>query len=137
MKIVVVDGQGGKMGKTIVEQLKENIPGNEIIAIGVNSTATSVMLKAGADYGATGENPIVVNCADADIILGPIGIVIADSLFGEITPNMALAIGKSKARKILIPVNKCNITVAGIKELSLNEYVQSAILQVKQIIGSL
>jgi hypothetical protein len=137
LKFVVIDGQGGKMGKAIVEQLKESLPEHELIAIGTNSIATSVMLKAGADYGATGENPVIVNCADADIVLGPIGIIIADALFGEITPLMALAVGKSKAQKILIPVNRCNIIVAGTKELSLNEYVQSAILQVKQLIGKL
>jgi hypothetical protein len=137
LKIVIIDGQGGKMGKAIVEQLKESLPGHELIAIGTNSIATSVMLKAGADFGATGENPVIVNCRDADIILGPIGIVIADSLIGEVTPSMAAAVGKSNAHKILIPVNRCNITVAGVKELSLNDYVQSAILQVKQIIGNI
>ena len=97
MKIIVIDGQGGKMGRTVIEQLKSAYPGMELYAIGTNSIATSAMLKAGAEYGATGENPAIVNSRDADIIIGPIGIVIADSLMGEITPAMAAAIGASKA----------------------------------------
>ena len=81
MKIVIIDGQGGKMGKMIVEQLKEILPECELTAIGTNSIATSAMLRAGADFGATGENPILYNCADADIIIGPLGIVVANSLW--------------------------------------------------------
>lgn len=99
MKIVIIDGQGGKMGKMIVEQLKEKYPSLQLIAIGTNSIATAAMMKAGADYGATGENPVVVASKDADIIIGPIGIVIADSMLGEVTPAMAKAIGQSKAEK--------------------------------------
>ncbi|MBA1335460.1 MAG: hypothetical protein HPY66_1085 [Firmicutes bacterium] len=135
MKIIIVDGQGGKMGKMLVEQLKKSLPEYELIALGTNSIATSAMLKAGADFGATGENPVIFNCADADIIIGPLGIVIANSLLGEISPSMAQAIGQSKAHKILIPVNKCNNTVVGLKELPFNEYIQLAVQQVKQIIG--
>ena len=108
MKLVIIDGQGGKMGRTVIEQLKKNLPDLEIYAIGTNSIATSAMLKAGADYGATGENPVIVGARTADIIIGPIGIVIADALMGEITPSMATAIGQSPAYKILIPVNRCN-----------------------------
>lgn len=137
MKIVIIDGQGGRMGKVVVEQLKQSLPEYELIAIGTNSIATTVMLKAGADLGATGENPVVVNCSDADIIIGPIGIVIANSLLGEITPAMALAVTQSKSQKILIPVSRCNITVAGTKELPLTEYVQLVVAQLKQIIGKL
>ena len=99
MKIIVIDGQGGKMGKGVVEQLKKAHPGLELIAVGTNSIATSAMLKAGADAGATGENPVVVNSRDADIIIGPIGIVIANSLLGEITPAMAVAVGAVPPRK--------------------------------------
>ena len=112
MKIIVIDGQGGKMGKGVVEQLKKAHPELELIAVGTNSIATSAMLKAGADAGATGENPVVVNSRDADIIIGPIGIVIANSLLGEITPAMALAIGESEAVKILVPMERCHIRVA-------------------------
>lgn len=134
MKIVIIDGQGGKMGKAIVEQVKQNFPNHDIYAIGANSIATSVMLKAGADFGATGENPVIVNCADADIVIGPIGIIIANSLVGEITPSMALAVSKSKGRKILLPVNKCNNTVVGIKDASLSDFVQMAILEIKKVL---
>ncbi len=134
MKILIIDGQGGKMGKMIVEQLKASMPDCELIAIGTNSIATAAMLKAGADHGATGENPVVVNSADADIIIGPLGIVVADSLLGEITPKMAVAIGQSKARKILIPINRCNTTVIGTEELSYSEYVRLAAEKVMEFI---
>ena len=123
MKIIVIDGQGGKMGKGVVEQLKKAHPELELIAVGTNSIATSAMLKAGADAGATGENPVVVNSRDADIIIGPIGIVMANSLLGEITPAMAAAIASCKAYKILIPVNRCNHLIIGCKNCSLTEYI--------------
>lgn len=113
MTIMVIDGQGGKMGKGLVEQLKKLCPEDEILAIGTNSIATAAMLKAGADAGATGENPAVVTSRTADIIVGPMGIVIADSLMGEITPKMAVAIGQSLAQKVLIPVNRCQHFVVG------------------------
>jgi hypothetical protein len=124
MKIVIIDGQGGKMGKTVIEQLKKAYPGIELYAIGTNSIATAAMLKAGADYGATGENPCIVNAQDADIIIGPIGIVFANALLGEITPAIATAIGASRAYKILIPVNRCNHYVVGCSEASLSEYIR-------------
>ena len=127
MKLLVIDGQGGRIGKLLVEQLKQRLPGVEIIAIGTNSIATAAMLKAGADLGATGENPVVFNCLDADVIVGPMGIVIANSLLGEITPAMAVAIGQCKAIKILIPVNRCNHTLVGTQNLPLSEYIQLAL----------
>lgn len=133
MNIVIIDGQGGKMGKMIVEQLKKSCPSLELTAIGTNSIATAAMMKAGADYGATGENPVVVACKDADIIIGPIGIVIADSMLGEVTPTMAKAVGQSKAEKILIPVNKCNNNVVGSQHLSVSEYVKLAVELVESI----
>ena len=126
MKILIIDGQGGRMGKTLVELLKELIPQQELIAIGTNTMATSAMLKAGADYGATGENPVVYNAQDADIIAGPIGIISANSLLGEITPAMANAVSGSRAHKVLIPVTRCNLSVAGVAEMNLNEYVRRA-----------
>lgn len=134
MKIIIIDGQGGKMGKMIVEQLKRCYPTIELTAIGTNSIATAVMMKAGADFGATGENPVVVVSYDADIIIGPIGIVIADSMLGEVTPAMAKAIGQSKAEKILIPVNKCNNHVVGTRDLSLSEYIKLAVELVESLI---
>lgn len=133
MKIMVMDGQGGKMGKSIVEQIRQAFPEDEILAIGTNSTATSAMMKAGADAGATGENPAIVGCRTADIIIGPMGIVIADSLLGEITPAMAVAIGQSSAKKILIPVNRCQHFVVGCADLPLGEYVKMVVEEVKAI----
>lgn len=124
MNIYVIDGQGGKMGKSVVEQLKKTCPAQTVIAIGTNSIATAAMLKAGADQGATGEHPVIVASRNADIIIGPIGIVLADALLGEITPAMAAAVGSSDAYKILIPVNRCNHYVAGCQNLSLNEYIK-------------
>ena len=126
MKIVVIDGQGGKIGKTIIEQLKAADSSCEIIAIGTNSLATSAMLKAGADNGATGENPVVIASRSADVIVGPIGIIAADSMLGEITPKMAEAVGQSSARKVLIPVNRC-FEVAGVQQMTLSQYVSEAV----------
>ena len=127
MKIVVIDGQGGNIGRRIVEEIKAKKIGCEILAIGTNSTATALMMKGGADVGATGENPVVLASRDADVIIGPIGIILADSMYGEITPRMAEAIGASKARKILIPINKC-VVVAGVDEsMSISDYIKIAV----------
>ena len=126
MKIVVIDGQGGRIGKAIIEQLRSSGCTDEVLAVGTNSIATSAMLKAGADAGATGENPVVVATRDADVIVGPIGIIAADSMLGEITPKMAEAIGRSRARKVLVPVNRC-FEVAGVKVMGLSEYVDQAV----------
>lgn len=124
MKITIIDGQGGKLGKTIVEQLKKMHPEQELYAIGTNCLATAAMLKAGADYGATGENPCIVNAEDSDIIIGPVGIVIANALLGEITPSIATAIGASKAYKILVPTNRCNHYVVGCSETGISENIR-------------
>lgn len=133
MKIMVIDGQGGRMGKMIVEQVKSVFPKDEVLAIGTNSIATAAMLKAGADAGATGENPAIVGSRTADLIIGPMGIVIADSLLGEITPKMAVAIGQSNAKKILIPVNRCQHFVVGCAELSMGEYIKLALEEVQKM----
>lgn len=123
-KITIIDGQGGKIGKTIVEQLKKNHPEQELYAIGTNSIATAAMLKAGADFGATGENPCIVNAQDSDIIIGPVGIVFANALLGEITPAIAVAVGASRAYKILIPTNRCNHYIVGCGEKGLAENIR-------------
>lgn len=123
----MIDGQGGKMGQAIVERIKSSDISCELIAIGTNSIATSVMLKAGADAGATGENPVIVACRDADVIIGPIGIIAADSLLGEITPAMAAAVGMSKARKLLIPVNMCSNIVVGTQSFSMSKLISETI----------
>ncbi len=128
-KIAIIDGQGGRMGRALVEELLKLCPGQPILAIGTNSTATSAMMKAGASMGATGENPVIVACRDADLIIGPIGIVIADSLMGEITPAMATAVGSSRAQKILLPVagnSHCHHILVGTQNLSMNEYIHIA-----------
>lgn len=133
-KITIIDGQGGRMGKTIIEQLKRQFPHQELLAIGTNSIATAAMLKAGADHGATGENPVIVASRDSDIIIGPIGIVIADALYGEITEAMATAVGRSRAQKILMPVNRCSHHVVGCEELSMNEIIALVIKRVTEYI---
>ena len=127
MKIVVIDGQGGRIGKNVIEQVKANHKDLELYAIGTNTMATSAMLKAGADFGATGENAVLVNVADADIVVGPVGIVFANALLGEITPAIATSVGASRAFKILIPVNRCNHYIAGCAENSLGEYIRIAV----------
>lgn len=127
MKILVIDGQGGRIGSLLIEKIRENHIPCTIIAAGTNVTATSAMLKAGADAGATGENPVIVNCRDADYIAGPIGIAMADSLLGEITPAMAAAVSSSPAFKLLIPMNRCNHYIAGIRQASLAELIQDAV----------
>lgn len=135
MKICIIDGQGGRMGKMLVELIHEALPQQELIAIGTNTLATAAMLKAGADYGATGENPVVYNSADADIIAGPIGIISANSLLGEITPAMANAVSGSRAHKVLIPVTRCNLSVAGVEEMSMNDYVRRAVEIVVRLVS--
>lgn len=129
MKIMIIDGQGGRMGSLLTEKTKNAaIPGAQIYAIGTNSIATAAMLKAGADFGATGENPVLVNSRDADYIIGPLGIMAADSLLGEVTPAMAVAVGQSSAMKILLPVNKCNHHVVGVSsEYSMSELAEQAV----------
>lgn len=133
-KITIIDGQGGKIGKTIIEQLKRLHPEQDLYAIGTNALATAAMLKAGADYCATGENPCVVNAQDSDIIIGPIGIVIANALLGEITPKIATAVGASKAYKILIPMNKCNHYVVGCKDNGLADNIRMVCEKVEMLL---
>ena len=133
-KITVIDGQGGSLGKTIIKKIKDKYPNIEIIAIGTNSIATAAMLQSGADGIATGENPVIVAAREADIIIGPIVIIIADALHGEITPKMALAIGQSKAHKIFIPVSKCNITIAGTNKIGLETIITDIIDSIKDLL---
>lgn len=137
MKIVVIDGQGGGLGKQVVSAIKANFGSKaEVVAIGTNAVATQAMLKAGADISATGENPLKVNVKDADVIIGPIGIVIANSLFGEVTAKMAKAVGKSQAKRLLIPVNLCSNIVIGVNNLSLNVMVNGVIAELEKLINS-
>ena len=133
MNILVIDAQGGGIGKQVVAAIKQNMPEMEIIAVGTNSAATTAMLKARADHAATGENAVIVGCRRADVIVGPVGIVIADSLYGEITPAMALAVGQSNARRLLIPVNHCDNFIVGVSDLSLGKLIESVISEIRKM----
>ena len=132
MTILVIDGQGGGLGKLIIAALKEEYPQYTVLAVGSNTVATTTMLKAGADTAATGENAVVVGCRRADIIIGPIGIVIADSMLGEITPAMAAAVGQSSARRILVPMNVCDNTIIGVMEQPVGQMVQGVVRAVAE-----
>ena len=136
MNILVIDAQGGGIGKQLITAIKNNLSDVVITAVGTNSAATSAMLKAGADHAATGENAVVVGCRKADIIVGPIGIVIADSLLGEITATMAKAVGQSSAKRILIPINHCHNMVVGVKELSISTLVQEVVKEIQSILDN-
>lgn len=138
MKIVVIDGQGGGMGKSIVQLLRRELPDADLIAVGTNSAATSAMLKAGAPVGATGENAVVYNCADADLIVGAIGIGFANSMHGEISPLMAQAVSQSRAKKLLIPMNRCNVRVLGSGDNPLSDYLRelAEVVHSPEILGS-
>lgn len=127
MKVVVIDGQSGRMGQLLIDRMRAAGLPCEILAVGTNALATAAMLKAGADAGTTGENPVLVACRTADIIAGPIGILSADSLLGEITPAMAVAIGQSPAKKVLLPVNQCSNIVVGTQSLSLSKLMDEAV----------
>ena len=136
MEILVIDGQGGRIGQQLIKAILTRYPQVEVTAIGTNSLATSAMLKGGASQGATGENALLVACRRADVILGPLGIVIADALLGEVTETMAAAVGKSPAHKLLIPVShRCSHTVVGCRELSLSEYIRIACDEVERMLA--
>lgn len=135
MDLLVIDAQGGGIGKQVVAAVKREFPQLKVTAVGTNSAATSAMLKAGADEAATGENPVVVCCRKADLIVGPIGIVIADALLGEITPKMAAAVGQSRARRILIPVNHCDNRIVGVPDLSMGKLVEGVLEEIRKVLG--
>lgn len=134
MNVVIIDGQGGRLGQLLTEAIVNEKLCCDLLVIGTNSIATSAMLKGGAKKGATGENPVIVACRDADIIVGPIGMISADSLFGEITPAMAVAIGQSKAMKLLLPVSHCNNQVIGVQSLTMNEMVKATVERLKGLL---
>lgn len=130
MNILVIDAQGGGIGRQLIFAIRQNIKDADITAAGTNATATAAMLKAGADHAATGENAVIVGCRRADIIVGPIGIVIADSLFGEITPGMAVAIAQSRAKRILIPFNQCDNRIVGVTDFSTGKLIECAVAEI-------
>ena len=127
MKVLIIDGQGGGLGRQLVAAVKERFPEIEVLAVGANSTATGAMLRAGADQAATGENAVLVASRRADVIMGPIGIVIADAMLGEITPVMAAAAGQSEANRILLPVGQCDNIIAGVRDMPMAKMVQEAV----------
>ena len=135
MNIVIIDGQGGQLGAQLVKELSSLFPTLMLTAIGTNAVATATMLKAGAKNAATGENPTLVACRTADVIIGPIGIVIADSLLGEVTPKMALAVAQSNATRILIPMNKCKNLIAGVQASSTSALISDVTDKVRAIIN--
>ena len=116
MRILIIDGQSGRLGAQIIEGLKKAGLSelHSLIAIGTNALATSAMINAGADQGATGENPVIVQCRTADIIAGPIGVTLADAMLGEVSPRMAAAVGQSAALRVLLPSDRCNTFIAGV-----------------------
>ena len=126
MTVLIVDGQGGRLGKQLVKEVRERFPQLPLMEVGTNSMATESMLKAGADRAATGENAVVVACRKADVILGPVGIVIADALLGEVTPAMAKAVGQSDAVRILLPSDKCSTLVAGVGSQGMSALIGDA-----------
>ena len=135
MNILVIDAQGGGIGKQLVAAIKVAMPNADITAVGANSAATAAMKKAGADRAATGENAVVVNSKKADVIAGPIGIVISDALLGEITSAMANAVATSNAKRILIPVSHCDNIVAGTGDMNVSSLIKSAVEELKNIIA--
>lgn len=136
MNVLVIDGQGGQLGAQLIKAVLVRFNDVNLTAVGTNAVATATMLKAGAKTAATGENPVVVACRKADVIIGPIGIVIADSLFGEVTDKMAVAVGQADAVRILIPVNRCDNIVAGVYNLNMGTLVEDAVSRLAEIIGS-
>lgn len=133
MNILIIDAHGGGIGKQLVASIKEKLPQAILTAVGTNTVATSAMLKAGADYAATGENAVIVGCRKAEVIVGPIGIVIADAMHGEITPAMALAVGQSAARRILIPVNLCDNIIVGAGDLSVSRLIEGVLDELQKL----
>ena len=133
MNILVIDAQGGGIGRQLVAAVKEALPQARLTAVGTNTLATSAMLKAGADAAATGENAVVVNCKKADVIVGPMGIVIAAPLLGEVTPAMACAVAQSRAKRILIPINHCDNIVVGVSNLNTGKLIQDAMEELRKI----
>lgn len=134
VRIVVIDAQGGGVGRQLIPAVKAVAPGAQVTAVGTNSAAAAAMRKAGADLAAAGENAVVVACRTADVILGPIGIVIADAMLGEITPAMALAVGQSTAQRILIPFDRCANLVAGVAELNMGALIKSAVRELEKVL---
>ena len=133
MKILIIDGQGVRVGRLLIEALRARLPQAEITAVGTNAMATQAMLKAGPHHSATGENSVVVCCRSAQLIVGPLGLVLADALLGEITPSMAAAVGQSAAIRVLLPVNRCATQVAGVPVLTRVQLIEAAVDKIESL----
>jgi len=135
MRILVVDGQGGGVGRQLVAQIKQAFPDMQLMAVGTNTIATSAMLKSGADNAATGENAVIVAARKADVIVGPLGIAVADSLGGEITPAMANAVAQADAKRILLPFKNCDNVIVGVSDFTLGTLIQQAVEELRKILA--
>lgn len=133
MNLLIIDGQGGQLGAQLIKAISSRFSDIKIMAVGTNATATASMLKAGAKQAATGENPVIVACRKADVIIGPIGIVIADAMYGEVTERMAVAVGRADATRILIPINKCENLVAGVKDVSMSAMIEDTLAKLAKL----
>ena len=136
MNVIIIDGQGGQLGAQLVKEITAQFSDVNLTAIGTNAVATATMLKAGARNAATGENSVVVACRKADVIIGPVGIVIADALLGEITETIAVAVGRADAVRILIPMNKCDNLIAGVPNLNTKALIDDTITKLGQIMSA-
>jgi len=133
MNLLIIDGQGGQLGAQLIKAISSRFSDIKIMAVGTNATATASMLKAGAKQAATGENPVIVACRKTDVIIGPIGIVIADAMYGEVTERMAVAVGRADATRILIPINKCENLVAGVKDVSMSAMIEDTLAKLAKL----
>ena len=127
MKILIIDGQGGGVGRSIVAAMKAAMPAQPVMALGTNAQATAAMLKAGADLAATGEGAIRYQCKTADVILGVTGILHANAMLGEITPGIAAAVSLSEAKKVLVPLDRCGLLIAGVEKQPLDGLIRKAV----------
>lgn len=127
MRVMIMDGQGGGVGRGLVEALATKCPQAELIAVGTNAAATANMMKGGTSLGATGENAVIYNSSRVDAIVGPMGIVMANAMLGEITPGMAEAVSSSRAKLVLVPMNRCHAVVVGVENKRLSEYITEAV----------
>ena len=135
MNALIIDGQGGRIGRQLVAALKKDYPKITVYAVGTNGAATEAMLGAGADYAATGEDAVRVCAAKVGVIAGPVGIAIADSLLGEVTPAIALAVGGSAAKKVYIPMNLCDHYFVGVAELPMSRLIALAAAKIAEECG--
>lgn len=134
MIIMVMDGQGGGVGRSLVEEIHLRYPDAELVAVGTNAAATSNMMRGGTAIGATGENAVIYNSRRADVIVGPIGIVMANAMLGEITPKMAEAVAASDANILLIPMSRCSAQVMGVESRKLGDYIKEAVERIAEAV---